>query len=166
MGGEKVSLYPLPSLQLLQDFGGNWDAYKQALYQIFLDTIVDKLSFLGLPISCRYFQPIGDMHRSFWHMITEGGLDDEERIPDLRRCERIAWVPHLINHSDNSEILCWENKRKANINTVLWLPPESYMIILSKRRDYYLLTTCYVHDSGKARTNRREIEICKDPRKS
>lgn len=161
-----MSLYPLPSLQLLQDFGGNWDTYKKALYQIFLDTIVDKLSFLGLPISCRYFQPIGDMHRSFWHMITEGGLDDEERIPDLRRCERIAWIPHIITHSDNSEILCWENKRKANINTVLWLPPESYIIILSKRRDYYLLTTCYVHDSGKARTNRREIEVCKDPRKS
>ncbi len=166
MGGEKVSLYPLPPLLLLQNFGGNWEAYKQALYQIFLDTIVDKLSFLGLPISCRYFQPIGDMHRSFWHMITEGDLDDEKRIPDLRRCERISWVPHLINHSDHSEILCWENKRKANINTVLWLPPESYMIILSKRRDYYLLTTCYVHDSGKTRTNRREIEISKDPRKS
>jgi hypothetical protein len=65
-------------------------------FSFFLNNIVDKLSFLGLPISCRYFQPIGDMHRSFWHMITEGGLDDEERIPDLRRCERIAWVPHLI----------------------------------------------------------------------
>ncbi len=53
-----MSLYPLPPLLLLQDFGGNWDAYKQALYQIFLDTIADKLSFLRLPISCRYFNPL------------------------------------------------------------------------------------------------------------
>ena len=161
-----MSLDPLPPLMLLQDFGGNWDTYKQSLYQIFLDTVVDKLLFLGLPISCRYFQPIGDMHRSFWHMITTGSLNDEDRIPDLRRCERISWVPHMINHHDNSEILCWENKRKANINTVLWLPPENYMIILSKRRDYYLLTTCYVHDSRKARTNMQEAKICRDPRKS
>ena len=161
-----MSLYPLPSLLLLQDFGGNWETYKQALYQIFLDTIVDKLSFLGLPISCRYFQPIGDMHRSFWHMITTGDLDDEERIPDLRRCERICWVPHIVAHHENVDILCWENKRKANINTVLWLPSESYMIILSKRKDYYLLTTCYVHDSRKAKTNMQEANTHKDPRKS
>jgi len=161
-----VSLYPLPPLMLLQDFEGNWDTYKQSLYQIFLDTIIGKLSFLGLPISCRYFEPIGDMHRSFWHMITEGGLVDEDRTLDLRRCERISWVPHIITHHNHSEILCWENKRKANINTVLWLPPENYMIILSKRRDYYLLTTCYVHDPRKAKTNRHEAEVCKDPRKS
>ncbi|MNH30689.1 hypothetical protein D3C79_909980 [compost metagenome] len=27
---------------------------------------------------------------TFWHMISEGN-DEAERLPDLRRCERIRW---------------------------------------------------------------------------
>jgi hypothetical protein len=161
-----VSLYPLPPLLLFNDFGGNWDSYREALYQIFLDTINNKLTFLGLPVRCRYFQPISDMHRSFWHLITEGPVIDEERIPNFRRCERISWIPHLVTNSADQAILCWENKRGANNNTVLWLPPEKYMIILSKRKEYYLLTTAYVHDDRKGSTNRKEANVCNDPRNS
>ncbi len=161
-----MSVYPLPSLVFLEDFSGNWETYKQELYQIFLDSIVNKLTFLNLPISCRYFQPIGEMHRCFWHLISEGALNDEDRIPDMRRCERIRWIAHLINNYQDSAITCWENKRSSNNNTVLWLPPENYMVILSKRKNYYLLTTAYVHSKGKARSNQKEMEIYKDPRKS
>lgn len=160
-----MSLFPLPDLILFENFRGNWDCYQQALYQIFLDEIDRKLSFLDLPIKCRYFEPISNMHRSFWHLITSGPLDDEERIIDFRRCERVSWIPHLILNAYSSEILCWENKRNSNTNTVLWLPQEQYMIVLSNRKDYYLLTTAYTHDKRKGDTNQKESVVYRDPRK-
>lgn len=160
---ECISFAPLI---LLNEFNGDWEKYQEALYQLFLNTIVGKLSFLGSPIGCRYFQPIADKHRSFWHLICSGAVEDEDRLPDMRRCERLGWIPHILNHSNTPEILCWENKRKSNINTVLWLPPEQYMIILSKRKDYYLLTSAYTHDDRKGRSNQKEAEMNKDPRNS
>lgn len=166
MGGEKVSVYPLPPLILLDQFNGNWNSYQDALYNIFLDSIVNKLTFLDLPVSCRYFQPIAEMHRCFWHLISEGERTDEERIPNIRRCERIRWIPHLINNYRAGELLCWENKRGTNKNSVLWLPSENYMIVLSRRNNYYLLTTAYIHDQRKTKTNNHESGIYPDPRKS
>jgi hypothetical protein len=163
-----MNLYPLPSLILLSDYGGDWERYKCAIYQIFMETIVAKLDFLGLSVSCKYFQPIGGMHRSFWHLITESPeklINDEDRIPDMRRCERIRWISHFIVNYQNSNIACWENKRGSNINTVLWFQPENYMIILSKRKNYYLLTTAYCHRESKSKKNLKEMQINPDPRK-
>ena len=161
-----MNLYPLPPLILLEDSQGNWENYQQKLYQIFLDSISKKLSFLGLPVICRYFEPIENMHRCFWHLISEGALDDNERTPDMRRCERILWIPHLINNHLNDKLICWTNKRGPNRNTVLWLPEENYMIVLSLRSSYYLLVTAYVHNEGKAKTNQKERRIYLDPRNS
>ncbi len=154
---------------LSSSYNDNWDSYKDAVYQFFLDSIVGKLTFLGLPVSCRYFQPIGDMHRSFWHLITENpenSQNDEDRLVDYQRCERIKWIPHIINNCNDSNVACWENKRGGNTNTVLWLQQEKYMVILSKRNGYYLLTTAYQHSDGKYKSNAREMKENKDPRNS
>ena len=78
---------------------------------------------------------------------------------------RIQWISHLINNAQDPQIFCWENKRGSNDNTVLWLRSEMYRVILSKRSNYYLLTTAYVHDDRKGRTNLKETEIYADPRK-
>ena len=164
-----MSLYPLPNLLQLNDYNGNWKNYQQAVYQEFLDSIVNKLTFLGLPVSCRYFEPINGMHRSFWHLITENpdrSKNDEERTPDMRRCERIKWIAHIITYCNDCKISCWENKRKGNKNIVIWLESENYMIILSKRKDYYLLTTAYTHGNRKKKVNISEREKNIDPRNS
>jgi hypothetical protein len=117
-----VNLYPLPPLILFESFGGNWELYQSALYKTFQDCILDKLTFLGLPVSCKFFEPINSRHRSFWHLISENpenSLDDEDRIPDFRRCERIKWIPHIINNcNDFKAISCWENTRGSNTNIV------------------------------------------------
>ncbi len=161
-----MSLYPLPDLILFEDSQGDWGKYKQKLYQLFLDSIVNKLTFLNAPIKCRYFQPIDNMYRCFWHLISEGALDDNDRIPAMRRCERLRWIAHIINHYNDLDVLCWENKRGQNNHIVLWLPSEKYMIVLSRRKDYYLLITAYPHDERKARGNEKEVKIYRDPRKS
>ena len=159
-----MSLYPLPSLILFKDFKGSWENYKQALYEVFLNSILGKLNFLNLPVNCRSLQPVNEMHRCFWHLISEGSLEDEKRTLDIRRCERIAWIAHLLNNYQSPELACWENRRGSNSNTILWLPPENYMIVLSRRGAYYLLTTAYMHDARKKKTNEKECEIYRDPR--
>ena len=43
---------------------------------------------------------------------------------------------------------------------------ENFMIILSKRKDYYLLTTAYINDKITREKNLKEIESSIDPRKA
>lgn len=163
-----MPLFPLPDLMTFEEFSGDWDSYRDAIYQVFCNEVVDKLSFRGQKIVCKYLQPIGGMHRSFWHLITnnpEDSRDDEDRIIDPRRCERIRWIAHLISQVDDPSIQCWETKRKSNTNVVIWLPSEKYMIILSKRSGYYLLTTAYTHGENKGKDNLRDSQLHKDPRK-
>lgn len=163
-----MSLFPLPDLILMNTHKGNWDFYQKVIYEEFLDSVDKKLKFLGLPIKCRYFEPINDMHRGFWHLITEdpqNSKNDEERLPDIRRCERMKWISHIINNINHPAILCWENKRGSNTNVVIWLEQENYMIVLSKRKDYYLLVTAYVHDKNKSIKNKKESNLYNDPRK-
>jgi len=162
-----MTLYPLPDLMLFQDYDGKWDLYQEAVYQEFLNKIENKISFLGLPIKCKRFQLINGMHRSFWHIITENrsrSMNDEDRTVDTRRCERIGWIPHIIKNHTHDDVKYWENTRKNNTNVVLWLMPENYMIILSKREGYYLLTTAYINDEFTRKKNIREMNENLGPR--
>lgn len=84
----------LPDLFL---FNGDWENYENALYQIYLDDIVNaQLQFRGLSISCQYRPESKNKHFGFWHVISEGEIEDD-RTPDFRRCERIRWIAYLIN---------------------------------------------------------------------
>ena len=161
-----MSLYPLPSLVLLKDYNGNWKLYQEALYKIFTDTILNRATFLSLPVKCKYLPPIGGMHQCFWHLITatKYSKKDEDREVDLRRCERITWISHILKHYNDSRIVCWE--RDYDKHTVLWLKKDCYMIVLSNRKNYYLLKTAYHHRKGKIKSNSRDMERYRDPRKS
>ena len=162
-----MSLHPLPQLLLLKDYNGNWEDYRKIVYQEFLDNIVEKLEFLGLPIKCKRLELVSGMYRTFWHLITdnrEKSMLDEDRTTDFRRCERIKWIAHIIRNHNDSSIKRWENKRHGNKNVILWLKSENYMIVLSKRKGYYLLTTAYIHDELTAKRNLREWINKNNPR--
>jgi len=83
-------------------------------------------------------------------MIQEGKVE-EDRTPDLRRCERIRWVSWVIeNYSKVPEISCWKEKRNNQNEIVIWIEEEQYVVVLSERRDYWLLKTSYLAtQSGK-----------------
>ena len=149
-----MTLEPLPPLLLLEDFQGDWEAYQQEVYKVFLDEINKKLTFFGLPVSCRYFEPVEGYHRTFWHLITsdqERTQKDEDRFPDTRRCERIRWIPHIINNVNSADLSCWQNKRGTSRNVLLWLEKHDYLIILSERKGYYMLTSAYITDRNNTR---------------
>jgi len=128
-------------------FKGDWPSYEDGLYQIYLSEIVNaKLRFKGLPINCQYHPESKNKHFGFWHVISEGEVEDE-RTPDLRRCERIRWIAYLITQAEtNIEISWWENKRGSNTHVVIWHEAENFAVILAKRKDYYLLKSAYYLD--------------------
>ncbi|MGB9152008.1 MAG: hypothetical protein WCD70_02860 [Alphaproteobacteria bacterium] len=166
-----MGLFPLPDIMLLENHKGDWESYRIAIYQEFMEHVVRaNHSFLGLPISYQRNPEYLGMHCSFWHLITED-LEkthrDEDRTPDMRRCERVSWIGHILRHATDpqSGILCWENKRGANAHVVLWIKEEDFVIILAKRKSYYLLKTIYQHNQWAKEKLEAEHQRYLDPRK-
>lgn len=134
-------------------FAGDWPSYEESLYRIYLADIVKaNLSFNGLPIRCQYRPPSKNKHFGFWHVISEGKIEDD-RLPDLRRCERIHWIAYLITHTDtDAEISWWENKRGNNTHVVIWHELENFAVILAKRNGYCLLKSAYCAETHRKKT--------------
>jgi hypothetical protein len=133
----------LPELVLLNDYGGNWDAYLGAIYQYFRQDFVNsKPAFRGTILSLKHHPLYDGKEATFWHLISEGSVE-AERLPDLRRCERIRWPRPIIEHDHDPEIKFWKNLRKTEVRMCLWCETEEYLVILAERRGYILLWTAY-----------------------
>lgn len=132
-----------PALTLLVDHDNHWPTYEEAIYQVFLADIVHSgLRFRGCPIKCRKHPETRGRSFGFWHLVQEGRVE-EDRVPDLRRCERIGWIKTIIENADDCDnIYVWENERNNKIRVPLWYA-EEYIIILEWRGTYWLLITAY-----------------------
>ena len=146
-----------PELLLFQDFGGDWNRYEKELNRVFKEKIVHGgLRFQNKRVSCRRIPETKGRWALFWHLIQEGHEDDD-RIPDFRRCERLPWIPWVIsNATSHPEIDKWQNTRRRETNTLLWYR-EEYLVVLSQRENYWLLKTAYVTE-GKYRIRRLREE--------
>ena len=80
----------LPALVLLETYGGNWPAYEEALYEVYLNDFVrQETYFRGNKIALKRHPELKGKAATFWHIISEGTVETE-RLPDLRRCELIC----------------------------------------------------------------------------
>ncbi len=79
---------------------------------------------------------------TFWHIISEGEVESE-RLPDLRRCERIRWPCAIIEASKDGLTKCWRTNRKGEERVVLTLEDFSYVVVLADRGEYVLLWTAF-----------------------
>ena len=149
----------LPELIL---FDGNWPGYVERLYSVYLDTVVNgNLRFEGLKISCQYRPASQGKHFGFWHVISDGEVE-EDRLPNFRRCERINWIAYLIaNAKIDPGITWWKNKRKNNTHIVIWHEAENFVVILAERGNYYLLKSAYCAESHRRATFIRERALFK-----
>jgi len=138
----------LPDLIQLNDHNGNWERYENALYAIFNRDIVKcDLRFRGQKVNARRNPEHEQKWACFWHLISEGRVEDD-RLPDLRRCERIQWVRWIVENADSDvQVDIWENKRKSQRNILLWYN-EEYLVVLTIRKGYYLLKTAYCTDQS------------------
>ena len=140
----------------------------EMLYAIFcLDIRDSNLRYSGHPVWI--FPELEDgKEKVFWHLTTRlyrqekiprrkrkfypnSRTDTEpQRLPDLRRCERLTWVKPLIEHASEPEILAWDYEEgNRTIKTYIWMKDYDFVVIIKKFPDgsRRLITSFYV-DKG------------------
>lgn len=134
----------------LLPFKGEWAVYEDSIYEAFVDSFVRAdVCFQGRRVKAQYRPETRSKGFSFWHVISEApsrdNRNEDDRIPDLHRCERIRWIAWAIRQADQGKagISWWENTRGRDTRVVVWAEPWDFAVILDKRRDYYLLKTAY-----------------------
>jgi hypothetical protein len=83
----------------------------------------------------------------FWHLTHRKDSESGQRLPDLRRCERLPWVRALIDHSREPEVLAWDHEEaNGRVNTYLWLRDHDFVVLMRRYADgrRRLLTSFYV----------------------
>lgn len=140
--------FDLPGLIELNDFGGNFTDYLKAVYEIFKEDFVDsKPVFRGKRLGLKRYPLVEDKEYTFYHMTHEGDIEND-RLPDLRRMERIAWPRPMIDDSEHEYLKVWRNTRRGNGGTksriLILHEAEGYIVILDDRGDYILPWTAYL----------------------
>lgn len=135
----------LPDLVELAVSGGDWDLYLQVIHSVFRRDFVDRSrpDFRGRRLGLKKHPVVNGLEATFWHLISEGKGEDD-RNPDLRRCERIGWPRPIIEAVDQLRGLrCWATSRRGERRWVLALEDFSYIVVLADRGEYLLPWTAY-----------------------
>jgi hypothetical protein len=151
----------LPELVTLESCGGNWDQYLNLIYGYFkIDWLDSRPTYEGKRVGLRKHPVVKGKESTFWHLISEGPNEDD-RIPDLRRCERIRWVrPIIENVGLHTDILVWKQNRRGNTNVAIALQDFSYIVFLGERTsltgNYLIPLTAYSVASAHQRERYRK----------
>jgi hypothetical protein len=134
----------LPPLVSLTDYNGDWTTYLDALYTWFKqDFINNKPTFQGRRLGLKR-QPLTlGKESTFWHFISEGKIE-QNRTPDLRRCERIRWPKPVIEHVPNPKLKWWITVKSNEERIHIWLEEEDYVVVLADRKTYLLPWTAFL----------------------
>ena len=153
----------LPALVLFSDYEGNWERYVNALYGYFKrDFVESKPTFRGKKLGLKKHSVEQGKEATFWHFISEGSNEDD-RVPDLRRCERIRWPRPIIEKADEPVVKVWGNKRGSDKRILLWLEKQEYLVILAERKGYLLPWTAYiVTENHRKKKLQKEYEAYKN----
>lgn len=142
-------------------FVGEWEPYEERIYQAFLDSFVRAdVRFRGLRVKAQFRPATRGKGYSFWHVVSTAphpaNRNEAERVPDLRRCERIRWIAWAIEMAESGDgVRSWLNRRGGETRVVIWLEDYDYVVILAARKGYFILKTAY---SGIKPHQRRRFE--------
>lgn len=128
---------------------GNWETFLEAIYAQFRkDFEESRPRWPGKRVSYKRHPETQGKSATFWHFVSEGSKESE-RLPDLRRGERIAWPRAIMDRFTGKKpepdhvIFWWENKRGNEKRILLALPDFSYVVILADRGEYIMPWTAY-----------------------
>lgn len=159
---------PLPPLIRFDDHEGNWDKYINAVFALFhRDFIATQPKFRDKWVRIRRDPTYKGKEAGFWHCTSEGP-SEHDRTPDIRRCERIAWIRFAIEHFDAPGIDCWTNHRHGEERHLIWIE-EQFLVVLAKRKrerdgfEYFQLVTAYsTPEESRKQKLRRERDAARN----
>lgn len=68
-----------------------------------------------------------------WHLTTREDYDAADRMPDLRRCERIPWARPAIDQPGQPDVLAWDYKEgDGSTKTYVWLEDFDFVLTYEK----------------------------------
>lgn len=144
----------LPDLVLYEDLSA-WQEYEKILYSIFSsDFIKSRPYYKGKPVFIRKHPIEQGKEEAFFHVTCQDYDKNGNRLPDLRRCERIRWVRSFIENYDCDPTKCpscdgvkvWQEPYKMYSRTFILLEEERYIVIIENREEYNLLITAFYFD--------------------
>jgi len=97
----------------------------------------------------------------FWHLTSRDDKDAGERLPDLRRSERLPWVRPMLDQPGKAEILAWDHEEgDGTIKTYVWLEDYDFIVILKKYPDgrRRLITSFWVEYGNTRRKLRKKYD--------
>lgn len=150
----------LPALMTLNEHDGNWNRYIDHVYAAFTDDFLKAASptFEGRRCGCKRYPLIRGKVATFWHLVSEGAEEDE-RLPDLRRCERIRWPRAIIERPPQGDVRVWRSVRGGDKRIVIAVHDFSYVVVLADRGEYVLIWTAYCVEKEHRRAKlRKECE--------
>jgi hypothetical protein len=149
----------LPALVTLSDYHGDWDIYREVIYEHFrTDFLAYIPKFTGKPCRVNRAPLVDGKEPTFWHIITEG-KEEENRIPDLRRCERIRWPRPMIEQVPCAHVNSWRVRRGKKWRINLAPTDFSYLVVLAeKSNSVFLITTFHVERDHRRRKLKAEWE--------
>lgn len=133
----------LPELIELPAHGGDWGAYLEAVYKEFCKGFRGAaFEFRGKRVGLKRYPVIDGKEATFWHFISQGNVE-EDRVPDIRRCERIGWARAILDNVEDEGLLVWTEEVKGDQRILIWCEDASYLVVLADRGEYVLPWTAY-----------------------
>jgi hypothetical protein len=133
----------LPALVLFKDSGFQWQPYEDKVYGYFRADFLDSTPHaLGMPVVVRRHPSFKGKEWAFWHLTSSAKIE-EERRPDLRRCERIRWPRPIVGSCGEDRVRAWEKGPAKDRRLLVALPDFSYLVVLASKKDHLVLITAY-----------------------
>ena len=150
----------------MEDHQGDWAYYIEAVYAVFRrDFISSHPRFETSPVVCNTIQEDA-RETTFWHLVQRECRATGDRIPDLRRCERIPWPRPTIEHAVDPAVSTWQTTRlrksgAPEVRVLLWIEHLDYLVVLAKKKSVMILVTAYCTDvEHQRRKLRKERDDC------
>ena len=149
-----------------------WNNYLNKLYvEVFKPQFIETVPiFKGRDVISRREPMDGNWEHGFTHMthvdLLHNSDDPNDRIPDLRRSERLNWVRRIIENYECSveyncgKILYWEEMYRGQVRCNLLFYEERFLVVLEQRRNiYFLITSFYIERDWELNKRIKKFEI-------
>jgi hypothetical protein len=122
-----------------------WAQLEEHLYTIFRQDFLDVICYWrGRRVTVQREPILNGKEDGFWHVTTETGPSGlrADRVPDPRRCERIAWLRAVLT-APEPEVRVFGQKRGQYQHFGVALPDFSFVVFLREWPSNVQLKTAY-----------------------